>query len=285
MMRSAALQQVIDAVPADFSVASDDFQAVRVKMAPAHGHPVSEDVSIRVEQLGGVAVHWLWCRPTEPTRTLLFCHGGGFVSCDATAYQFYAEIVARQLDARVAIVDYRLAPEHPFPAALDDCCAVYEALYASGVRPGVIGDSCGGGLAIAVAQRFSPQDKAPSIIISLCGWLDLQPADSAPEPFISAGWLRARARDYLGDVDPADPRASPIHGGVEGLPPILLQVGETDVTRPAAERFAALIEAAGGTVVLDVVEGAVHGFQGLTDVPEAQRAWARSRDFVDMLGV
>lgn len=284
-MRSAALQQVIDAVPADFADADDDYRAVRAKMAPFHGHPVSDDVRVREERLGDVDVQWLWCGPEEPARTLLFCHGGGFVSCDATAYQFYAEIIARQLNARVAIVDYRLAPEHPFPAALEDCCAAYAALYAGGIRPAVIGDSCGGGLAVAVAQRFAPQGRAPGAVISLCGWLNLQPADSAPEPFISAGWLRARARDYLGDVAADDPRASPIYAAVDGLPPVLLQVGETDVTRPDAERLAARIEAEGGTVVLDVVEGAVHGFQGLVDLPEAQRAWDRCRAFVDLFEV
>lgn len=280
-MRSPALQQVIEMVPLDFAAPGDDYQVVRAKMAPFHGHPVSPDVTVVKERLGGIAVQWLWCGAEAPERTLVFCHGGAFVSCDADAYQFYAEIIARELAARVAIVDYGLAPEHRFPAALEACCAVYESLYASGVRAGVIGDSCGGGLAVAVGQRFALLGQAPSVIVSLCGWLDLQPAQGDPEPFINADWLQARARDYLGDADPSDPLASPVHGSVEGLPPVYLQVGETDVTGPAAERFAARIQAAGGVVVLDVAEGAVHGFQGLTDLPEARQGWDRCRAFVD----
>lgn len=278
-MRSPALQSVIDAVPQDFAHSSDDYRQVREKMAPVHGHPLSEDVTSQAVTLGDVPAQWLWCGQQAPARALLFCHGGAFVSCDAQAYLFYAELLARELEARVLTVDYRLAPEHRFPAALEDCCRAYETLWAQGERPLLIGDSCGGGLALAVAQRFAPRQQAPAAVISLCGWLDLEPAASDPEPFINADWLRARAADYLGEADPADPRASPLHGVAEDLPPLLLQVGEVDVTRPAAERFAARVRAAGGRVELDVVEGAVHGFQALTDTPESQRGWESCRAF------
>ena len=155
-MASEMLQAVIDGTPADFADPADDYQAVRVKFEPFHGAPVQDGTTVEHVTVGGVPAAWVRRGDPAPRGTALFCHGGAFVSCDGDAYLFYAEIAAMQLALDVLLVDYRLAPEHPFPAPLDDCAAAYAGLLGSGVDPAsliLVGDSCGGGLALATLSR------------------------------------------------------------------------------------------------------------------------------------
>ncbi len=294
-MPSELLQRIIDGTPADFADAADDHLAVRRKFAPFHGHPVAAETSVERARLGGVAGAWV-SRPggRRPGAAALFCHGGAFVSCDADAYLFYAEIAARELGVRVFLADYRLAPEHRYPAALDDCFAAYRGLLASGQDPRalvLVGDSCGAGLALATLYRARAAG-APlaAALLALSGWLDLDTSGYAPElegrrdPFQGLAWFRGRVRDYLGPGgDPHDPFASPARGDPAGLPPLLLQVGEVDLHRRDAERFAARARRAGVDATVDVAEGAVHGFQGLVNlgVPEAVASWRRAAAFVE----
>lgn len=293
-MPSDLLRQIGAAMPPDLADPGDDHMATRAKFAPLHGHPVAPDTLTRPVQVGGVAAIWLERPDSEPHRgSILLCHGGAFVSCDAASYLFYAEMAARATGLPVLVVDYRLAPEHRFPAALNDCAAAYRALVAEGHDPGrllCLGDSCGGGLALAVGldarHRGLP---LPGALISLSGWIDLTSAGygpggpAGPDPFISEGFIRRRVADYLGDADPGDWRASPVRADPAGLPPVLLQVGEVDACRLDAERYAARAAAAGVEVTLDVVAGGVHGVQGLATigVPEAEAAWAAVGRFVE----
>ena len=295
MNRSNLLAEVISGMPADFADPADDYRATRQKMAPFHGHPLAPDSTVRTSRAGRVPAAWLSTPSSDPARgAVLFLHGGAFVSCPLGDYLFYAEFIARELRLPVLTLDYRLAPEHPFPAAIDDCLAGYEGLLAGGTPPGdvlVLGDSCGGGLAVSSAllavQRGLP---APGGVASLSGWVDLDTAgygSGGPlerDPFISEGFLRARAADYLTPAgDPHDPAASAARGDLVGLPPLLLQVGETDLCRIDAERLASRARAAGVDARLDVVEGGIHGVQGLVNlgVPEAVAAWDSVRRFAD----
>jgi acetyl esterase/lipase len=292
---STLLRSVVEGMPAGFAAPGDDYSTTRRQMVPLHGHPLAPDTTVERVELGGVGIGRL-SRPTgEPRRGLaLFVHGGAFVSCDLEAYLFYAEYIATQLSVPVVAVDYRLAPEHRGPAALEDCTAVYRALLAGGQDPGrliCIGDSCGGGLALSLVARARDEGLAvPAGVISLSGWVDLDTAGYSAAPpairdaFITEGFLRARGRDYLGpDGDPRAPWASPARGELAGLPPLLLQVGETDLCRLDAERMAARARAQGVDARLDVVAGGIHGVQGLVnlEVPEAVAAWAAVRRFTD----
>lgn len=294
-MSSDLLRAVVDGMPAGFAGPDDDYTRTREQMAPLHGHPLAPDTTVDLHELGGVRVARL-SRPGGHSvpGLALFTHGGAFVSCDLEDYLFYAEYIATQLSLPVITVDYRLAPEHRGPAALDDCAAVYRALVASGQDPArlvCIGDSCGGGLALStVAGARDEGVPVPAGVVSLSGWVDLDTAGYGPEPgtvrdaFITEGFLRTRARDYVGPAgDPRAPWASPARGELAGLPPLLLQVGETDLCRVDAERLARRAGAVGVDARLDVVAGGIHGVQGLInlEVPEAVAAWASVRRFTE----
>ena len=296
-MTSPLLTAVIAGMPSGFAAPGDTAQDTRSKLAPLHGHPLHPDTEVRFDVIGGVRCGRLSTPASRPDRgTAVFFHGGAFVSCGLEAYLFYAEFVADHLRLPVVTFDYRLAPEHRFPAAFDDCTAAYAGLIDDGLAPErtlFLGDSCGGGLALATAQWARDAGVGvPAGVVSLSGWLDLDtsgygpPGPGGPDPFISEGFLRDRAVDYVGpDGDVQDPRASPARGDLSGLPPLLLQVGQVDATRLDAERTALAARAAGTDARLDVVPGGIHGHQGLVGlgVPEAVAAWDSVTRFADEL--
>ncbi len=296
-MASDLLTAVIDGMPDDFARPDDDAMTTRARMAPLHGHPLGRDTEVRIKLAGGVRCGWLSTPASRPDRgTALFFHGGAFVSCDLGAYLFYAEFVADHFGVPVVTIDYRLAPEHRFPAALDDCVAAYAGLVGDGLEPDravFVGDSCGGGLALATTQAARDSNtRLPAGVVSLSGWIDLDTrgygpgGPAGPDPFISEGFLRSRSRDYLGPHGAIrDPRASPGRGSPAGLPPLLLQVGEVDVTRLDAEHLGRAARAVGTDARVDVVPDGIHGVQGLVNlgVPEAAAAWASAARFVDEL--
>jgi monoterpene epsilon-lactone hydrolase len=289
------LGQIVAGMPDDFAAPGDDWAVTRQKMAPLHGHPLAEDTRVRAVTVGGVGAAWVSRPQCRPERgCVLFCHGGAFVSCDLEAYQFYAEYIADWAGVPVLTVDYPLAPEHRFPAALDACLAVYRGLLDEGQEPDrliCLGDSCGGGLALSTVMRAGHEGlPRPAGVVSLSGWLDLDTSGYGPggprprDPFITEGFLRARALDYLGEGgDPHQPWASPGRGDLAGLPPLLLQVGETDLCRRDAARVADRATAAGVDARLDVIPGGVHGVQGLVNlgIAEAVAAWESVRRFTD----
>jgi acetyl esterase/lipase len=193
----------------------------------------------------------------------------------------------------VLLVDYRLAPGHRHPAAVDDCAAALRGLVESGTpadRVVLIGDSCGGGLAIGALLRTRDAAAAqPAGAVTLGGWFDLEapwPPQNTPhgaEPFLHPDFVRARGRDYVGpDADPADPQASVVHADLTDLPPLLLQVGGVDGARFDAFRLAENAARDGVDVTLEVHPEMIHGFQGLANggLPEAEDALRRVADWV-----
>ncbi|MBI4952003.1 MAG: alpha/beta hydrolase [Myxococcales bacterium] len=244
---------------------------------------------VRVEPatVGGVPAEWLVPEGADGARVVVYFHGGGYViGAPATARELAARI-ACAAGARALSVDYRLAPEHPFPAAVDDACAVYRALGASGIEPGHValaGDSAGGGLALALLLRLRAAGEAlPACAALLCPWVDLSDpcAEDAGLDDLPQRTIQAMARLYLGGASPQEPLASPVFGELAGLPPLLVQAGGVEVLRPQIERLAARVAAAGGEVALEVAPGMVHVWHLLAAVsPEARAAIARIGAFV-----
>jgi salicylate hydroxylase len=183
---------------------------------------------------------------------------------------------------------YRRAPDHPFPAALDDAVAAYRALLERGVDPRLVvlsGDSSGGGLAVALAMRARDLElPTPAGIVALCPWADLTVAgatvDTAAEPLCTRAFLTNMAANYLQTYDPADPLASPVYGDYRGLPPMLVQTAQSEALYDDAVRVAEAARRDGVAVELDAYPDTVHLFQLFDQLPEAHRAANRVGVFV-----
>ena len=289
---SRELREILALVPPDFADPEADYRAVRAMMAPFHGHPVPPHVTVTETVLGGVRCAWYDDARVPPRRRTLFhCHGGGLVSCPLDDYHFYGAMLAERLEARVVMADYRLAPEHPFPAAHQDCLDAYRALVSGRDGPErvvVSGDSCGGllGLGALLAARDEGLPGA-ACFVSVSGWFDLsvaRPAGDGHDPFLTAAWVRNRGREYVGgSVALDDPRVSPAFADLTGLPPLYLPVGERDTLREGVVALADGATRAGVAVTLERWPGMVHGWQGLVSagVPEALAWFARAREYLD----
>jgi len=231
--------------------------------------------------VGGVPGEWVEAERTgtAETTTLLYLHGGGFVGCSPRTHRSLTATLALQ-GLRVFVPDYRLAPEHPFPAAPQDAQAVWRALRAShSGRMVVAGDSAGGNLALglmlalrdagealpAAAVLFSPATDLTGASPSLLG-------NAERDAMFRGDKLENLQRAYLGDADPAQPLASPLLGDLRGLPPLLLHVGEDEALRDDSLRLAQKARAAGVLVELRVFPGVPHVWQLLWRVPEARRS-------------
>ncbi len=295
-MLSEQFKQMKPFLQAGLALPGDSYLQVREKMAPLHGHHPGEDASVVESKLNGVrclSVETSSSKKRKSSSVMLMFHGGALVSCNADEYVFYAAAISRELNTRVLIIDYRLAPEHPYPSALDDCIDAYIGLLETGIDAddiGFIGDSCGGGLAICTLLKLvAAKQRLPACAISFTGWLDLsQSGDSAlqwegfenpdSDPFIHPQWIRDRGKDYAENYDLKDPLLSPVFADLTGLPPLLLQTGQYDSCRDDSTRLAASAAGTGVDVTLEVYAGMIHGFHGL-DIPEAQSAYASAKTF------
>lgn len=292
---SREYDSLIDSLKERIFRGEDSTEVAREKLEGVHGHAIADDVEVEWTEYGGVRCAWVTApEARDATRVLVLHHGGGYIAAGGDGYLFYADMLSRACNARLLLVDYRLAPEHQYPAALDDCCAAYSGLLESGASPdriAFIGDSCGGALAVTSLVRLRDQGVAlPALAVTLGGWFDLEASgDSAQnpvghDPFAEASFLRARGRDYVGEAgNLRDPLVSAIYADLRGLPPLLLQVGQVDLTRDDALRLAGNAGKQGVDVTLEVYPAMVHGFQGLANagIPEAQQALARVASFLD----
>jgi acetyl esterase/lipase len=234
--------------------------------------PAAEGVTYDVATIAGVA-GW-WCRPQHPVDdcAVVYFHGGAYVLGSAAAYRNFVGQNAARANVAIFIADYGLAPEHPFPAAVNEATAIYRGLAASGLSKLVIaGDSAGGGLALALlllvtsAVNDEPVPK-PLAAVVLSLWADLALTGESMEtraesdPMLTRDALNQAAQLYLGDKDRHDPKASPLYGELTGLPPVMFHVGEDEILLDDSRRFANRIEAAGGDAQLHIWEGMTHVF-------------------------
>src|SRR5262245_4802877 len=245
-----------------------------------------------VEVVAG-AVRAEWVAPSGPTdlATLLYLHGGSYVLGSIATHRALVARLAETCGATALLIDYRLAPEYPFPAALDDALDAYRWLLAQGAAPDrivVAGDSAGGGLAAAtlVALRDAG-DPLPTAAVLLSPWVDLEGTgmslvrNAGADPMIDRDGLLRAAAAYLGGADPRTPLAAPLHADLAGLPPMLIQVGGHEALLDDAVGFAARARAAGVDVRLEQWDEMIHVWQAFAPLlPEAGAALHQIGQFV-----
>ncbi len=225
-------------------------------------------------------------------RLILYFHGGGYATGSIATHRDLACRLSAVSGARVLLVDYRLAPEHPFPAAVADGTAVYHYILQNGFAPEQIvvgGDSAGGGLALAVLLALRDGGQAlPAAAFALSPWVDLAltgeslQSNAANDPVLTLAQLQEFAGWYLGETDPQTPLASPLFADLAGMPPLFIQVGTAEILLDDALRLAANAKAAGVSVILDEWPEMIHGWQGFAAfLPEAFEALERVGDFVN----
>ncbi|MYW70143.1 alpha/beta hydrolase fold domain-containing protein [Streptomyces sp. SID8379] len=255
--------------------------------------PLPDDVRTRATELGGVPAVEVLAGPTRPgASTVLYFHGGAYAMGSAAASVGLVSEIARRTAATTHSADYRLAPEHPFPAAVDDALAAYRALLEQGIPAAsiaVVGESAGGGLALALLLAIRDAElPQPSCAAVLSPWADLTQSGSTmrtradEDPALTREALETRAADYLADADPRTPLASPLHADLRGLPPLLIQVGGREILLDDAVRLAARAAHADVPVTLRTFPGAPHVFQGFAPVvDEAARALDQVAAFIN----
>jgi len=233
--------------------------------------PLPTDVTVTAAALGGVPTAEITVDGVEPRHVVLYFHGGVYVMGDAFLTADLASQVGRRTQAKVISVDYRLAPEHPYPAAVDDALAAYEALLRDGTTPSDIvfaGESAGGGLAIATLVNARDHGTPlPAAAYVMSPYADLTLAGVTMEtkreadPLMNPQALHARVTDYTSGQDPAAGLISPIFAELSGLPPLIIQAGTHEVLLDDAVRLARQAALADVEVTLDITPGVPHVFQ------------------------
>lgn len=254
-------------------------------------YPLPGDAAVTEVDAGGVPAAWIAVPGADPGRVLLYLHGGGY---QIGSFRSHAELAARLGRAsgrRVLLPEYRLAPEHPFPAAVDDALAVWrwlrtaQRLDASAVA--VAGDSAGGGLAVAMMTvlRDGAED-LPAAAVLMSPWTDLSGSGASmteradEDPIFVPDTLRRLAAAYLAGADPGNPLASPLFARLDGLPPLLIQVGTAELLLSDAEELAKSAAAAGVDVTVQAGEGLPHVYPGMLGTPEATEATDQAGAFL-----
>jgi len=270
---STEQRETLDAIlrQSAFPPGSDVNEQRRLLRELLSAQPLPPDVTVTAAELGGVPTAEITVDGIEPRHVVLYFHGGVYVMGDAFLAAELASQVGRRTDATVISVDYRLAPEHPYPAAVDDALAAYEALLDNGTAPSEIafaGESAGGGLAIATLVNARDHGlPLPAAALVMSPYADLTLAGTTMEtrreadPLLSPEALQARVPDYTAGQDAALGLISPIFADLSGLPPLIIQAGTHEVLLDDAVRLAQRAVTADVEVTLDITPGVPHVFQ------------------------
>jgi acetyl esterase/lipase len=250
-----------------------------------------EGVTGQPAEVAGVPGEWIQAEGAADDSAVLYLHGGGYVAGSVDSHRNLTGHLAKAMGCRIFAADYRLAPEHPHPAPVEDATAAYRAMVAQGMDPArlaVAGDSAGGGLTVATLLALRDAgDLLPAAAVAISPWVDLEATGdsattrAAADPMVSAESLHVIAGLFLGaDGDPRDPLAAPLHADLSGLPPMLIHVGDAEVLLDDATRLAAKVTDAGGEATLEVWPDMVHVWHlSAGYVPESDQAIARIAEF------
>jgi len=233
-------------------------------------YPLPDDVRVEGVDANGVRAEWTATPVADPSRVILYLHGGGYISGSLDSHRHLIAQAGRESQSRTLSLAYRLAPEHPFPAALDDALAGYRFLLSSGFQAKqivVAGESAGGGL--AVAMLVSARDgglELPACVWCSSPWVDLtlsgrsMTTKEAIDPICSKSYLEEIAAAYLHGADARTPLASPIYADLRGLPPMLIQVGSAETLMDDSVRLADAAGTADVRVTLDIWPDMIHAW-------------------------
>lgn len=295
-MESSTYRQIRSTLQAMKAAPPGDIAQSRAALDALLGrYPVPEGTTVESITAGGVPAEWVSAGEVDADRVILLLHGGAYTRGSFVTHRGLAARLSAASGARALVIAYRLAPEHLFPAPVEDATAAYRWLLQSGIRPErvvLVGDSAGGGLAVAtlLALRDAAETSRaplPAGAVLLSPWTDLTgTAESVRrcaevDPWLNAERLALVAGLYLGGADPRHPLASPLYGDLRGLPPLLIQVGTDEILLDDATGLAERAREAGVEVTLEVWEGMWHVFQGFAaEVPEGRQAIEKIGTFV-----
>lgn len=269
-----------------------DLEAARASMLAMSANPQLPDgAAFEKTTIAGIPAEWVTLPGTDTTKTVLYLHGGGYVLGSIDTHRGLGSRIAEAAGTRMLMLDYRLAPETPFPGAVEDATAAYDFLLEQGVAPEKIavgGDSAGGGLTFATLVSLKEQGKPlPGAAFALSPWVDLEGLGASMEtraeadPMVSKQGLVRMGKFYLGDADPKTPLAAPLYADLSGLPPMLVQVGTAETLLDDSIRIVDRMIASGGRVELQQYEDLIHVFQAFAPiVPESLEAIDRIGAFL-----
>jgi acetyl esterase/lipase len=290
---STEQRETLDAIlrQSAFPVDSDVNEQRRLLRELLSAQPLPADVTVTAGALGGVPTAEITVDGIEPRNVVLYFHGGVYVMGEAALAADLASQIGRRAQARAISVDYRLAPEHPFPAAVDDALAAYEGLLDDGIAPSSIvfaGESAGGGLAVATLVNARDHGlPLPAAALVMSPMTDLTLAGASMEtrrdddPLLSPEALQARIADYTAGQDAALGLISPLFADLTGLPPLIIQAGTHEVLLDDALRLAERAAGADVEVTLDITPGVPHVFQAYHPIlDEAAAALDRAGQFL-----
>jgi monoterpene epsilon-lactone hydrolase len=254
-------------------------------------YPIPSDIRLEEVDANGVPAEWSTAPAADPSRAILFLHGGGYISGSIDSHRPLATAIGRAAGSRALALGYRRAPEHPFPAALEDVVSGYRYLLEQGIAPShiaVAGDSAGGGLTIALMVAA----KERGLPLPCCGWcispwIDLDNGSAsmttkaAVDPLIQKPYLMELAKAYLGATPPRTPLASPLFADLKGLPPVLIQVGSAETLLDDSVHLCGALGSADVVVTLEVWPDMIHAFPLFHDqLAAGRRALARAGEFI-----
>ena len=254
-------------------------------------YPPASDVTIFEIDAGGVPCQWITASGVPQDRLIIYLHGGAYATCSPTTHKDLISRLSLASGTAALGVDYRLAPEYLFPAAVEDCLAAYNWALSHGFEPGNIvlaGDSAGGGLVVSVL--LAARDSAlplPAAGVCFSPWVDLECTGESMsvndhlDAFIKYEGLFARAQSYLGEADPKHPWASALYADLHGLPPLLIHVGSAETLLDDSTRLAILAKDSGVDVSFKIWDDMVHVWQLFASVlPEGQQSIDESGEFI-----
>ena len=253
--------------------------------------PTAFGVQVTPDQLADIDVEWLKHRKAPEDKLILYLHGGAFIMGGCATHRQFVSHLARAAGVRAVIPEYRLAPEHPFPAAIDDVVRVYRHLIANGLMPEDIvfaGESAGANLVLATMLKLRDDgDPLPAAACLFSPWIDLATSGESMttnvecDPWFRPEDIRFVAGYYCNADQTRDPLVSPIYADVTGLPPLFIQVGTDEVLLSDSTRLADKIRAGGGEVEIEVWPGMWHVFQVFVGVmPESGEAVGKTGDYI-----